>query len=261
MWVLKKVVSRFLFPVPLCIEVLALGWLLLCFTRKQKTGKTLVALAGVLLFLFANHAVSDLLLSPLEGRYPPLFVRPGAPPPAELKDVKFVVVLAAGSKDDASHPVEVQLDDTTVARLVEGVRVSKALGGSKLVLSGGPVPGGALTLAQAMAQLAQELGVDRQAMILETQSDDTESEARRVAPIVGQQPFILVTEASHLPRAVGLFRKQGAHPLPDPMGYYSSPYAPLQLPELIPDAEALRGSQRAIYEYLGLAWAKLRGKI
>jgi uncharacterized SAM-binding protein YcdF (DUF218 family) len=118
-----------------------------------------------------------------------------------------------------------------------------------------------MSLSQAMAQLAQELGVDRQAMILETQSDDTESEARLVAPIVGQQPFILVTEASHLPRAVGLFRKQGTHPLPDPMGYYSSPDAPVQLPELFPDADNLHGSQRAIYEYLGLAWAKLRGKI
>lgn len=261
MWVLKKVISRFLFPVPLCIEVLAVGLLLLCFTRKQKTGKTFVALAGLLLLLFASHAVSGLLLSPLEGRYPPLLVRPGSPPPAELKDVKFVVVLAAGSKDDASRPIETQLDDSTVARLVEGVRVSKALSGSRLVLSGGPVTSGAWSLAQAMAQLAQELGVDRSAMILETQSYDTEGEARLVAPIVGQQPFILVTEASHLPRAVGLFRKQGAHPLPDPMGYHSSPGAPLQLTELLPDAEGLNGSERAVYEYLGLAWAKLRGKI
>jgi hypothetical protein len=31
--------------------------------------------------------------------------------------------------------------------------------------------------------------------------------------------------------------------------------------ELFPDAEELRGSQRAVYEYLGLAWAKVRGRI
>ena len=112
-----------------------------------------------------------------------------------------------------------------------------------------------------MAQVAQELGVGRRDMLLEEQSTDTEGEALKVAPLVGQQPFILVTEASHMPRAVALFRKQGAHPIPDPMGYYTRPGLPLSPPELFPNSEELRGSERAIYEYLGLAWAKLRGKI
>ena len=30
---------------------------------------------------------------------------------------------------------------------------------------------------------------------------------------------------------------------------------------LLPDADELSGSQRAVYEYLGLAWARIRGKI
>jgi uncharacterized SAM-binding protein YcdF (DUF218 family) len=90
---------------------------------------------------------------------------------------------------------------------------------------------------------------------------DTESEALCVAPLVGKQPFILVTEASHMPRAMALFRKQGAHPIADPMGYYTRPGQAFSPPELFPDGEELRGSQRAVYEYLGLAWAKLRGKI
>jgi uncharacterized SAM-binding protein YcdF (DUF218 family) len=107
-----------------------------------------------------------------------------------------------------------------------------------------------------MAQLAQDLGVGRQDMILEAQPRDTEDEARLIAPIVGQQPFILVTEASHMPRALALFRKQGTHPIADPAGFRTG-----HRPAVAPDAEDLRGSERAVYEYLGLAWAKIRGKI
>ena len=257
----KKSFSRFLFPIPLCLELLALGLLLLCFTRRQKAGKTVVALAGVLLFLFSNHTFSNLLLRPLENRYPPLFISPGAPAAVGLREAKFIVVLGSGITPDASRPVEIQLDDGSTARLVEGVRVSKVLHCCKLVLSGGPVGGNASSIAGAMAQLAEELGVNRRDMILEAQSNDTEGEARLVAPIVGTQPFILVTEASHMPRALGLFRKQGTHPMADPMDFRTR-RAQARVPQdLFPDAEQLRVTQRAVYEYLGLAWGKIRGEM
>jgi uncharacterized SAM-binding protein YcdF (DUF218 family) len=261
MLLFKKIFSRFLFPIPLCLEVLATGLLLLVLTRKQKTGKTMVAFAGVLLFLFSSHFVSNLLLTPLEGRYPPLFVTPGVPAVAGLREAKFIVVLAGGFTGDASRPVASQLDDSSIARLVEGVRVSKVLNCCKLVLSGGPGPGDISSPAQAMAQLAQELGVSRQDMILEAQSRDTEDQARCVAPIVGQRWFVLVTEASHMPRAVALFRKQGTYPIADPMDFRVSPGQGSRPDEIFPDAEILRCSQRAVYEYLGLAWERIRGKI
>jgi len=261
MFAFKKIFSRFLFPIPLCLEVLAIGLLLLWFTKRQKTGKTVVALAGVLLFLFSSHFFSALLLTPLEGRYPPLFLTSGAPAPIGLREVKFIVVLASGFSYDASRPAAIQLDDSSIARLVEGVRVNKVLNCCKLVLSGGSEPDDISSPAQAMAQLAQELGVSRRDMILEAQSRDTEDQARLVAPIVGQQPFILVTEASHMPRALALFRKQGTHPIADPMDFRVTHGKAITTDELFPDAEVLRCSQRAVYEYLGLAWEKIRGKI
>jgi hypothetical protein len=105
-----------------------------------------------------------------------------------LKDVKFIVVLAAGFTGNASRLVELRLDDDTMARLVEGVRVSKVLHGCKLVLSGGPSPDGLTSIAQVMAQVAEELGVDRRDMVLDEQSVDTESEALEVASVVGKHP-------------------------------------------------------------------------
>jgi uncharacterized SAM-binding protein YcdF (DUF218 family) len=248
MFLAKKIFSRILFPLPLCLEILLAGLLLLWFTRKQKTGKTLVALAGVLLFLFGSRFFPALLLTPLESKYAPLLVTPGAPAPVELGKAKFIVVLASGFADEAS-----------IARLAEGIRVGRAVKGCKLVLSGGP--GGASSPAEGMAQLAEELGVGRQDMILETQSRDTEDEARLVGPIVGEQPFVLVTEASHMPRAMALFRKLGTHPIADPMGFRGRGNLVISPDALFPSAEVLRGSERAVYEYLGLVWEKIRGKI
>lgn len=261
MFLFKKIVSRFLFPIPLCLEVLLIGLLLLWFTRKQKTGRIMVTLAGALLFLFATPLPSDMLLKPLESRYPPLVITSGTRAAMGLNEVKFIVVLAGGFSYDPSRPLAIQLDDGSIARIVEGVRVSKELNCCKLILSGGPGPEPALSEAQAMAQLSQTFGVGRQDMILETRSRDTEDEARLVEPIVGKQPFILVTEASHMPRAMALFEKLGTHPIADPMNFRASHGQAMLPDEYFPDAEVLRGSQRAVYEYLGLAWAKIRGKI
>jgi uncharacterized SAM-binding protein YcdF (DUF218 family) len=259
MFVLKKIFSRLLFPIPLCIEVLLVGLLLLWFTRRQKAGRMVVTLAGALLFLFSSHFFSGMLLTPLESRYPALFTAPEACAPVGLSEVKFIVVLASGFSPEAGRPVALQLDESSIARLVEGVRVSKVLNGCKLVLSGGPDR--VSSPAQAMAQLAQELGVGRQDMILETQSRDTDDEARLVAPIVGQQPFILVTEASHMPRAMALFRKHGTHPIADPVDFRTRHSQALVPDEVFPCATELSGSERAVYEYLGLAWGKILGKI
>jgi uncharacterized SAM-binding protein YcdF (DUF218 family) len=178
-----------------------------------------------------------------------------------VRDVKFIIVLGGGFVPDASRPAESRLDDGSIARLVEGARASRLLHCCKLILSGGPAERGVPPMAQSMALLAQELGVDRSDMILDEDSPDTEDEARHIAPIVREQPFILVTEASHMPRALALFRKQGTNPIADPVDFRTSRGQPLTSQGLFPDAGGLSASERAVYEYLGLAWAKLRGKI
>jgi uncharacterized SAM-binding protein YcdF (DUF218 family) len=261
MFVFKRVFSRFLFPVPLCIELLLVGLLLLWFTRKQKAGRIVVTLAGLLLYLFSSHFFSSLLLTPLESRYPALITAPEASAPVGMSKVKFIVVLASGYLPEAGRPRAIQLDENSTARLVEGVRMSKMLKCCKLVLSGGAGPDSVSSPAEAMAQLAQDLGVDRQEMILETESRDTDDQARLVAPIVGEQPFILVTEASHMPRAMALFRKHVTHPIADPVDFRTSHSEARAPDDAFPGAIGLTGSERAVYEYLGMAWAKIWGKI
>jgi uncharacterized SAM-binding protein YcdF (DUF218 family) len=261
LYIFKKVFSRFFFPLPLCLELLFFGLLMLQFTKKQKVGKRLVTLAGVLIFLFGSPYFSGLLLRPLESRYPPLAIKAGNGASLGLSEVKFIVVLGGGVSYDNTHPDRFQLTEASILRLMEGVRVSRDLNGCKLIFSGGPGRGGVISTAQAMAQLAQELGVGRQYVILEPQVRDTEEEAMQIGPIVRGQPFILVTEASHMPRAMALFRKQGTHPVADPIDFRASPDEPTMMNTVFPNAAAFYGSERAIYEYLGLALEKFRGKI
>ena len=89
---------------------------------------------------------------------------------------------------------------------------------------------------------------------------DTEEESQQIAPIVGPHRFILVTSASHMPRAMGLFKRRGLQPIAAPTDYLA-PRRRLELDDFVPDGYKLFKSQIAFYEYLGQAWETLRGKI
>ena len=89
-----------------------------------------------------------------------------------------------------------------------------------------------------MTEVAEALGVQADEILQLKQPRDTEEESQQVAPIVGSQSFILVTSASHMPRAMGLFRKRGLQPIPAPTDHLA-PRGPLELDDLFPDGYKL----------------------
>ena len=90
---------------------------------------------------------------------------------------------------------------------------------------------------------------------------DTREEALKIVDIVGDKPFYLVTSATHLKRAVALFRKLGARPIPVPAHYYlKSPEFRFSLKAFFPSSHTLEMSQSALHEYMGLLWTKMRGQ-
>jgi uncharacterized SAM-binding protein YcdF (DUF218 family) len=111
-----------------------------------------------------------------------------------------------------------------------------------------------------MTKMAEALGVSAEDIQRLSEPRDTEEESQQIAPIVGPQRFILVTSASHMPRAMGLFRKRGMQPIAAPTDYLA-PGHRVELDDLVPDGYKLFKSQIAFYEYLGLGWEKLRGKL
>jgi uncharacterized SAM-binding protein YcdF (DUF218 family) len=249
MFLMKKIVSRFFFPLPVCLEFLLVGLILLWFTRRQRAGKALVSCGALLLLGFSNSFISDALLHPLEHHYPPA---PVAPAGAAGSRVTFIAVLGGYGDRDPDVPLTSDISPDQMVRLIEGVLLYRARPGSRLILSGGS------DCAEGMTSLAEALGVRAEDIQTLANPRDTREESGQIAPLVGPQPFILVTSAAHMPRAMGLFRKRGMQPIAAPTDFLATRHQ-LESDDLFPDAYKLYKSQVAIYEYLGLAWEKLRG--
>lgn len=262
MFMFKKIVGPLLFPVPLCLGILGFGLVLLWFTAKQRAGKILVTAGTVLVLFFSFPWASGILVEPLERKYPPLLAAPGLESSGPQGDspIKWVVVLGGGIEPDPRLPVTSQINESSLQRVAEGVRLWRQLPGSILLLSGGSVFHAAPE-ADVMARIARIMGVNPREMLLETRSRDTEEQARLIKEMVGSDRFILVTSASHMPRAVALFRKHGMDPIPAPTGHLLRRGDTRPPGYFYPQSGGWHRAQIAFYEYLGLAWAWLRGKI
>ena len=75
--------------------------------------------------------------------------------------------------------------------------------------------------------------------------------------LIGNEPFVLVTSASHMPRALKLAQSRGLHALPAPTDHAARRLYWDRVTDYFPSADGLYRSERACYEYLGLAWNKL----
>ena len=242
-------------PVPACLLLAVLGLIFLWFTRRQKTGKLLLTISTIFLGLLSYGAVSDMLARPLEQEYAPLTDYPS------LKNIKWIVVLSGGSGVDSSLPMSTYLSDASLARLTEGVFLHNRLPETKLILTGRSGFEGITPVAEVMADTAREWGVDSEDIVVEKEATDTKDHPIYVKELVGSGPFILVTSASHMPRAMGLFRKHGMEPIPAPTDYMVKEREALTPGVFFPDADSLDKAERAIHEYLGILWGKLRSQI
>ena len=207
--------------------------------RKSGAGRILAAAGLAVLYLCSIRPVALFLLSPLEGRYPPY----------SGQHVDFVVVLGGGQYSEAS-----------CERLFEGLRVNRANPGSVLVLSGAPC-GAPESEAEVMGRMARSLGVPESGIVLEPSSRATFDHPIYARPIVGSRPFAVVTSASHMPRAMMLFRKAGMNPVPAPAVSLTLKLSRSGGFALAPGAGALAASSAAFHEYFGLLWAMLLGQI
>ena len=180
--------------------------------------------------------------------------------PRGAQGVKWIVVLGGGHISDPQLPVTSQIEESTAVRLMEGIRLQRMIPGSKLILSGG-IGFDPVSDAEIMEALAKAIGLEKQHIVLEAESKDTKDEARIVKEIVGDDRFVLVTSASHMPRSMALFKKQGMNPIPAPTGHWVKREQGMGPEGSFPDAGGLRKAERAVYEYLGLVWAMIRGEI
>jgi len=276
-----------------------LGVVLLWLNRSRRLAQALVTAGALLLLIFSNQFVGYHVLHPLEARYPPIRLAKWAEAPAQadtaatdsawvavsklgLGPKPLIVVLSGGASNDMELPVTDRLNPNSALRVVEAVEIYRRLaslstGASKpgeppgetaprpavtprILMSGGPTLN-KMPEALPMKGLAESLGVPAKAILMETRSDDTASEAKNVLPIAGHTPFILVTSAFHMPRSMALFQHLGMRPIAAPSNYVGQRDTKPFLLKILPNTHALREAETAWHEQLGLLWEHLRRQV
>ena len=133
MFILKKIIGQLFLPVPLCLEILIVGLLLLLFTRKQKAGKIILSVGVILFTLLSYPALSNTFLRRLEYQYPLISTTTSDFAPGEIQSqVRWIVVLGGGHISDPKIPITSQLSEASLVRLIEAIRLHNQIPGSKL---------------------------------------------------------------------------------------------------------------------------------
>jgi uncharacterized SAM-binding protein YcdF (DUF218 family) len=203
---LSKTLGVMLLPSNFLIGIGILGVILL-FSRFAALGRKLVIACIVLLAICGFSPLGNLLLYPLEVRFPPWDAVRGAPDG---------IVVLGGSIDpqlSARHGVTVFKGATD--RIVAAAALAHRHPQARIVFSGGNanlVASDAAKEADYAVSVFESLGISKDRLTMERRSRNTLENAEFSKALVAPKPgerWLLVTSAYHMPRSVGIFRKVG----------------------------------------------------
>lgn len=252
MFQLKKIVGALLLPIPLILLLIAAGLVLLLLNRYRPVGIATIVAGWLLLFVTSLAPFSQILLKPLEACYPTWHGQ-NAP--------NYIVVLGNGYTWQPNWAPSSNLSSTSLFRVNEAIRQWRRFPASTLIFTGANGRGNPKSNAWVAGRVAESLGVpSEQIKIIETPKD-TQQEAMAVKALIGSARFLLVSSASHLPRAMTIFHAAGLQPIPVPANQLAD-FGPLNLEQqYIPQANWLLRTEQAWYEYLGQVWWWLRAVV
>lgn len=184
---------------------------------RPRLGRVLVAVGAAGFALIALLPIDQWLLAPLENRFPA---------PADATDIAGIIVL--GGALDAALGADRAMPSlgSAAERMTHFAVLARRYPDVKLVFTGGPNPNrpdGPPEADSARALLAS-LGLPTDRVQFEAASRTTWENAGLTHALIHPSPgekWLLVTSASHMPRAVGAFREAGWDVIADPVGYKS----------------------------------------
>ena len=255
-FVLSKTVGVLLLPTNLLI-VLALAGALLTATRFARAGCRLMTAAILLLALCAFSPLGNLLLYPLESRFPPWSAAQSAP--------DGIVVLGGPIDADLSVAHDVPVIHSGADRIVAAAALARKYPDARIIYAGGSanLVGSDAREADYAATIFESLGIDKARLIMDRRSRNTYENAlfskELAAPKSGER-WLLVTSAFHMPRAIGLFRQVGFAVEPYPVDWRVGrsaadilAFTPLAL-------EGLGRTDVAVREWIGLVAYRIAGR-
>ena len=265
-FVLKRFLGQFLAPLPMATALFVLGYLLHPALRRRPGGVLLRALAAVLqlaavlLFIIATSGLLEGPLYRLEQTYPPF-----DPDPVHCETLRGsdIVVLGQGLAPNSPLPIRFRDNDVFRNRITEAARIAHWVPGSRLLVSmAGESP---LSDKQAaLADYADLFNLPTNRLVLIADGLDTETEASLALSHSTSPSLIIVTSASHLPRAMHIFERAATNStpalIPAPTDYRaltSSPsYSWTRLP--LPSSRFTLNADRLFHESFGRLYEKLR---
>jgi len=256
---LSKSVGFLLQPSVIVLMALGLGLLAGAFGRARAARRLLLA-AFFGLLIGGLSPLAHILTIPLENRFP-------RPKLEQVREKAAGIIMLGGAQDTlVATKRKVNALTDAAERLTDSLMLMKALPGKPLVISGG----GAQILydssseAETAHRMFERLGADPKLLWREERSRNTYQNAaftRRLLEKRGMadKPWLLVTTAFHMPRAMGCFRKAGLKVIPWPVDYRTRGWSDAARPFSRP-SNGLRRLDMIMREYIGLLAYRLTGR-
>lgn len=211
---LSKVAWFVATPSNLLATLVVVGLLAALVPRLRRFGWALAALAAVAILVAGLSPLSNLLLFPLEARFP--IDR------AEKGPVDGILLLGGAlDADDTTALGQIAVNEAA-ERILATIALARRFPAAPIVISGGGGTFFADGTAEAplIARYFEEIGIDPKRLVIEDRSRTTAENAEFTAALVRPKAggrWLLVTSAWHMPRAVGTFRKVGFAVVPYPV--------------------------------------------
>ncbi len=192
-------------------------WLLLYFFLRFKKHRyrNFVLISGLLALLICTTSyLPKLAVTHIEKQYAVL-----APSKLNPNKTYYIHVLGAGYNLDPDLPALTQLENSTLARLNEGIRVFWQLKEPVLVTSAYSKYN-LESQASVARKAAIELGVPAERIrMLETPSTTLEEAKAFKSKFGADAQVIIATDAMHMPRAMQIYRDLGFEPIAAPTNF------------------------------------------
>ena len=254
-FVLAKILGFFALPSNIFIVAGLLGVVLMA-TRWARFGRVLAVTSLVLIAVFGLTPLGNVLILPLEQRFPP-YNHAGRAPDG-------IVVLGGAFDAAVSHGRgEIALTDAG-DRMTAVAELARRYPAARIVFSGGS--GRLLLDSEKESTLARRMfesfGIAPERLAFEEESRDTLENAefsRKIAQPKPTERWLLVTSAYHMPRAIGCFRRAGFPVEAYPADWRTRGLIDVTRP-FVSLADGLKRTDTAVREWFGLVAYRLTGR-
>lgn len=222
--------------------------------RPQSQWPKLLVLVGSLgLFLVSTTPVSHALIAPLEMQYPALLPK-DINALKKTKHIDYIVVLGCGHDTNPHLPESSFLHQCARIRMTEGAHLAKQFPSATLVFTGARFHD-RKAHADVMKQAAMQYGIPASRIKTFSNPYDTAQEVQSLARMLVDTHSILVTSASHMPRAMQLFTFEGITLIPAPTDFHVRYLGSgAKWYYWIPTSKSLYITNVAAHEYIGSLW-------